>query len=324
VALRADLTVTFGGLKVGFYCSDGLDFCGDIQLATLGYRRDHYRSANAAALLDLRTADSFVPPARRADHKGRYGRVMALAGSPGLEGAALLTMLGARCGGAGLLHLWSPELKRHDLDGLPAEVMLAPFAEHARDAAQRSDVVVAGPGLGRSKMAREELLSLIEAAPQKPWILDADALYHLAVEPFELPENCVLTPHEGEALRLLGEDPLVGSWGGDRLALVEALARRFDRLILLKGAGNLLRVDETTYLVPGSARSLARGGSGDVLAGLIAALVGRGATLEHAVHLGLRLQLAAAQGFDAGQAETVTQNDIAQAITESWQALYGA
>ena len=76
--------------------------------------------------------------------------------------------------------------------------------------------------------------------------------------------------------------------------------------------------------MPGSARSLARGGSGDVLAGLIAALVGRGATLEHAVHLGLRLQLTAAQGFNAGQAETVTQNDIAQAITESWQALYGA
>ena len=322
VALSADLTLTFGGLKVGFYCSDGLDYCGQIQLATLGYRRDHYASVASAAWLDLRTADQFLPPMRRADHKGRYGRVMAFAGSPGLEGAALLTMLGARCGGVGLLHLWSPELRRSDFDRLPAEVMLAPFAEHAREAAQRSDAIVAGPGLGRSKTARQELLHLIDAAPDKTWVLDADALFHLAEEPFALPERCLLTPHEGEALRLVGEDPLLGTWGGDRLALVEALGARYNRMVLLKGAGNLLRVAETTYLVPGSARSLARGGSGDVLSGLMAALVGRGATLEQAVHLGLRLQLSAARRFDAGQSETVLQQDIAQAITESWQALY--
>jgi len=322
VALRAERTITFGGLKVGFYCSDGLDFCGEIQLATLGYRRDHYHTAESAAWLDLRQARQFLPPSRRADHKGRYGRVMALSGSPGLEGAALLTMLGARCGGAGLLHLWSPELKRGDFDDLPAEVMLAPFAEHALDAAQRSDVIIAGPGMGRSQTARQQLLRLVEAASDKPWVLDADALYHLAEEPFDLPETCVLTPHEGEALRLLGEDPLTGTWGGDRLALVEAIGARFNCLVLLKGAGNLLRVCESTYLVPGSARSLARGGSGDILSGLIAALAGRGATLEQAVHLAVRLQLSAAQRFDAGHAETVTQQEIAQAITESWQGLY--
>ena len=323
-AIRADRTVTFGGLKAGFFCSDGLDYCGQINLTSLGYRRDHYDHVKPIAQLDLRPAQRFLKPRGRADHKGRFGRVLALAGSPGLEGAAMLTMLGARCGGAGLLHLWSPELERPALVGLPAEVMVAPFREHALEAAERSDAIVAGPGLGRGAVSRKALISLLEAAPEVPWVLDADALYLLAEEPFELPARCLLTPHEGEALRLVGEDPLVGVWGGDRFALVEAIEARYGAQVLLKGAGNLLRVSEETYLVPGSARSLARGGSGDVLAGLIGALVGRGHTLEQAVHLGLRLQLAAARRFDPAQAETLSQHDLTLAITQGWHELHGA
>jgi len=216
-AVKADRCVTFGGLKPGFFCADGLDHCGQISLVTLGYRKDHLEQVPATALLDLRAASEFLPTAARAAHKARFGGVMALAGSPGMEGAALLTLLGARCGGAGLLHLWSPGSARGDLRDLPAEVMFAPFADHALESAKRCQAVVAGPGLGRSPEARQALLRLLEAAPDAKWVLDADALWHFAQEPFKLPDRCVLTPHEGEAQRLIGEDPLTGNWGGDRL-----------------------------------------------------------------------------------------------------------
>ena len=323
-AVRADWTIAFGGLKPGFFCSDGFDYCGTVRLATLGYRPDHYDQVEPEGYLDLRPAQEFLPSMRQADHKGRFGRVLALAGSPGMEGAALLTLEGARCGGAGLLHLWSPERSRRAFGELPAEVMLAPFADHALEVAARCDVIVAGPGLGRTPAAREALLRLLGAAGHKPWILDADALYHLAHERFELPDQCLLTPHEGEALRLVGEDPLVGTWGGDRFSLAQQLSARFGVDVLLKGAGNIITLDGVSCLVPGSARGLARGGSGDVLSGLIAAVVGRGASLGDAAHFALRLQLMAAQSLDRGEAETVSQAQLVSAMTAAWREVYEA
>jgi NAD(P)H-hydrate epimerase len=176
--------------------------------------------------------------------------------------------------------------------------------------------------LGRTPEARDALLKLLAAAPDAAWVLDADALWHLADQPYDLPEHCVLTPHEGEALRLLGEDPLTGSWGGDRLELVDALAARYGVHVLLKGAGNLLASEGHTVLIPGSARALARGGSGDLLAGLIGALSARGARLEDAVHLAVRLQLQAAAGLSAGRAEVVSQEHLATLMGEAWQVLH--
>jgi hydroxyethylthiazole kinase-like uncharacterized protein yjeF len=321
-AIKADRCVTFGGLKPGFFCADGLDHCGKITLVTLGYRQDHLQQVTASAWLDLRPARAFLPPGSRAAHKGRFGGVMALAGSGGMEGAALLTVLGARCGGAGLLHLWSPGLERSTMIGMPAEVMFAPFAKHALSSAKRCQAVVAGPGLGRSAESRQALLSLLEAAPEAQWILDADALWHLAQDPFDLPKRCLLTPHEGEAQRLVGEDPLTGSWGGDRLQLVEQIADQTKAVVLLKGAGNLLRAGGVTHLIPGSARALARGGSGDLLAGMIAALAARGLDLPAAAHLAVRLQLGAAELLGQGASETASQAVLAGALAQSWQDLH--
>ena len=163
-----------------------------------------------------------------------------------------------RCGGAGLLHLGRLSGAGENSGELPAEVMVAPFADHALDVAARCDVIVAGPGLGRTPAARVALLRLLGVAAHKPWILDAGALYHLAHERFELPDQCLLTPHEGEALRLVGEDPLVGTWGGDRFSLAQQLSARFGVDVLLKGAGNIITLDGVSCLVPGSATRLAR------------------------------------------------------------------
>jgi hydroxyethylthiazole kinase-like uncharacterized protein yjeF len=320
--VQADYCATFGALKSGFFFADAVDLCASVSLYSLGYRADHYRDFKIVAHLDKRPIKSFLPPSSRAAHKGRFGRVLVLAGSPGMEGAALLTLLGARCGGVGLLHLWSPQSARADLNEVPPEVMVAPFAEHALDVAKRCDAVVVGPGLGRGAPARKALLSLLNAAPKSTYIVDADALWLLADSPFELPKICILTPHEGEALRLLGDDKTAEAWDGDRLALGLRLSERFERPVLLKGAGNLICVDGQVLLIPGCARVLARGGSGDLLAGLIAALAARGLPLLDAVHVAVRLQLAAAVHFGKGRAETASQKQIAEALAQEWQAFY--
>jgi NAD(P)H-hydrate epimerase len=320
--VSADYCATFGGLKPGFFFADAVDLCASVSLYSLGYRADHYREVKVSAQLDKRPIKHFLLPSARAAHKGRFGRMLVLAGSPGMEGAALLTLLGARCGGVGLLHLWSPQSARASLNEVPPEVMVAPFAEHALDAAKHCDAIVVGPGLGRGAPARKALQALLKAAPNAAYIVDADALWLLADTPYKLPRNCVLTPHEGEALRLLGEEARGETWDGDRLALGLRLSERFERPVLLKGAGNLLCVDGRALLIPGVARVLARGGSGDLLAGLIAALAARGLSLLDAVHVGVRLQLAAAARFSAGSAELASQRQIAEALAQEWQAFY--
>jgi NAD(P)H-hydrate epimerase len=301
-AVRADLTVTFVAAKRGLHTGRAAACTGRIELATLGLPESLWQASPPDACL-LEAAS--LPPRPRDAHKGSNGHVLAIGGEHGTAGAIRLCGEGALRGGAGLVsvatrpeHLVAfnaarPELMAHAVDGPQAlEPLLA-----------RASVLAVGPGLGKGAWGHALWLTALDSP--LPLVLDADGLNLLAAEPrrFEASRQVVLTPHPGEAARLLGGS--VAEVERDRFAAARALAQRFGAVAVLKGAGSLVahpdgRLDVCPWGNPG----MASGGMGDLLTGLIAALLAQGASAWEAACLGVGLHAragdAAARGGERG------------------------
>ncbi len=242
---------------------------------------DYIQRQDVLALLPRRPAGS---------HKGSFGTVVAVAGSLGYRGAAALCVEGALRGGAGLVYLASVEEAVQTALARTPEVCVLPCRASAKTGgidpvhaatvrahfAGQNAVLLAGPGLGQGAAALLPAL-LKRPAPWAAIVLDADALNALAAKkrPPRLPAGTVLTPHPGEAARLLGTD--TAAVQADRPAAALALAERYGCVAVLKGSGTLVATPAGTLWQNTSGNpGLARGGSGDVLAGLLAALLAQG------------------------------------------------
>jgi NAD(P)H-hydrate epimerase len=275
VAVRAAATVTFVGLKSGLYLGAGPDCRGRLGFADLGLPPEVWDGA-APVMQRMAPADLGVvlEPRLRSTHKGLNGRVLVVGGGIGMAGAARLAAEAALRAGAGLVQAAvDPDSVTSVMAGRP-EIM----CHGIRDLAEighlcaAADVVVVGPGLGRSRWA--EKLTEAVFASDRPLVVDADALNYLAQQP-RLRSNWVLTPHPGEAGRLLGWSAAAVQGGRDIAAI--DLARRFGGVTVLKGACSLIAQvaenDEPSISVcdygnPG----MASGGMGDVLAGVLGGL----------------------------------------------------
>lgn len=274
-AVRADLTVSFIGLKLGLFTGDGPDRVGTLVFDDL---QAPVQTVALTAAAGLRLCGSTLPrlaPRSPAAHKGSFGQVLVIGGDLGTGGAALLSAEAALRGGAGMVMLATrpqhvtaslvrqPEIMCHGVEstyGLTALV-------------ERADVLVIGPGLGQAPWGR----SLISLASRRavPQVWDADALNLLAEQAVELPGNCLITPHPGEAARLLNIS--VAQVQADRPAAVRQLAARFGCVALLKGAGTLIASpDGRLALCDRGHPAMATAGLGDVLAGLAGALLAQG------------------------------------------------
>ncbi len=292
-SVSANVTITFVGLKQGFYLGEGIDRCGWLEFAGLGIPAH----AHAQLSAPLRRLDSdcirrALPPRRRSAHKGSHGSILLVGGAPGMSGAIRLAAEAALRAGAGLTRVAShadstavvtggrPEIMCHAI-GNPDE--LGPLLE-------RSDAIVLGPGLGRSDWARA--LWQASLAADLPLVIDADGLNVLAEAP-QKRDNWILTPHPGEAGRLLGTP--TRSVQADRLGAVRALVERYGGIVVLKGAGTLIAgAGEVSVSVcdrgnPG----MATAGMGDVLSGLIGALLVQGVSLREAAEAGVYMHAAA-------------------------------
>lgn len=271
VCIRADATVTFIAGKRGLYTGQSCDFTGEVILDRLGLPDAVFSDFIPAARLYLReNLIGGLGPRHANAHKGEHGHVLCVGGETGMGGAVRLCAEAALRAGAGLASVATRS------EGVAALVAARPEAmTHAiedADALQvlikRADVLAVGPGLGRGDWGR----NLFEAAvaSNKPLILDADGLSLLAMHPRPLPQ-AILTPHPGEAARLLGmSNEQVQS---DRFAAVEALVRRFECVVVLKGAGTLVAAPGVITAVIGAGNpGMATGGMGDILTGVIAAL----------------------------------------------------
>jgi NAD(P)H-hydrate epimerase len=217
----------------------------------------------------------WLPPRPRDTHKGRSGRVLCVGGDHGGGGAVVLCAEAALRSGAGLVGVATREAH------VPAILARRPEAmAHAVEGSAEfasllvaADVVACGPGLGRGEWGAALFARVLGSG--KPMVLDADALNLLAATSFRLPADAILTPHPGEAARLLGTDTT--SIQRDRFAAAAALAERFGCVAVLKGAGTIITAPgELPQVLAAGNPGMATGGMGDLLTGVIAALRAQG------------------------------------------------
>ena len=307
-AVRATATVTFLGLKQGLFLGAAADHCGELEFADL--ELPPYLGADAQPTLKRLVFDDLkhaLPKRPRSAHKGSCGKLLLVGGGPGMPGAIRLAAEAALRVGAGLVYVATHrDSVASVLAGRP-EIICRSVASSGdlEDLVRNVDGIVLGPGLGQSAWAYGLWRHLVRL--DVPLVLDADGLNLLAAEPFER-DGWLLTPHPGEAARLLN-GVTVESVQRDRLAAVRALADQYRATAVLKGPNTLVAVPRrgTTIRVcdrgnPG----MATGGTGDVLAGTLGALLVQTGSLEQAAHAGVLLHaLAGDEAAEGGERGTV-------------------
>ncbi|MEA3253024.1 MAG: NAD(P)H-hydrate dehydratase [Pseudomonadota bacterium] len=294
VAVRATLTVTFIADKFGLHTGQAADHVGALAFCPLGVDSGgHADIAPVAELLDASLIATALPPRARASHKGDCGHVLVIGGAPGLGGAALLASQAAARLGAGKVSLaTAPEHVGASLIRTP-EVMARGVrgVSDATPMLKAAEVIVIGPGLGRDAWGQGLMQAALDSG--KPLVIDADGLNLLVERWPELHrDDWLLTPHPGEAARLLG---ISGSEvQADRLAASRALQARRGGTHVLKGAGSLIAGPQGIGVCPYGNPGMASGGMGDVLSGILGALVAQGLTLESAARVATLLHACAA------------------------------
>ena len=311
----AERTVTMAALKIGLVSAPGFARCGEVDIVDIGIPTQLIAASGIrAGLVDRDDVDSWLPRSQPLDHKGRRGHVLVVGGAPGMRGAGRLAANAALRAGAGLVTLAADG----DFDA-PDSVMTRRL-DGPLGALDRFDAIVIGPGLGTSAVARERVREVLAAGV--PAVLDADALNVLAAEPAAIAGAAgpvVLTPHPGEAARLLGSTP--ADIEADRLAAARALAIATRAVAVLKGARTVVcdgtLGDDHCSINPTGGPALATAGSGDVLAGVIAALLAQGVTAADAARAGVYVHGAAGDALAASHgARGIVSSDLPLAIAD--------
>ena len=274
IAVRAALTISFVGLKAGCFLGDGPEHTGRLVFDGLGLPTRVFGDA-PPILRRISEAErlALLPRRPRAAHKGSNGRVLIIAGGPGMPGAARLAGEAALRAGAGLVTLATLPAHAALIAAAAPELICRPVESPAElvPLLQAADVVAVGPGLGRS--AWSEPLVHAAFSVGAPLIVDADALNLLATAPRRRERWC-LTPHPGEAARLLGTD--IAAVQHDRLGAVEDLHAVYGGVAVLKGAGTLIAAGEgVPWICERGNPGMASAGMGDALCGVIAAIAGQ-------------------------------------------------
>jgi len=292
-AAEADLTVTFIGRKRGLYTADGPDVAGSVRFSDLNTPDSVEDSVTDSGILVRENKiKENLSPRRRNSHKGSFGWVLGVGSNTGMSGALRLCGEAALRSGAGKVTLATHPAHANLMNLACPELMVRGIErpEQLQDLLQQVDVVVAGTGMGQDSWARELLLACLKSKVSV--VLDADGLNilaglftQMAVE--DIPrDNWILTPHPAEAGRLLGIE--AGEVQADRVTAAQQLAQRYDAVIVLKGCGTVIAGQNGCYAIcPLGNPGMASAGSGDVLAGVITALVAQGLSLWEAAATGV-------------------------------------
>ncbi len=334
--MRADLTVTFAALKVAHVLPPASLACGIVAVADLGFPPSFLDEAPGDLhLLVGEEIGDLLPPRTAMAHKGSFGHVLLVAGSPGKSGAAVLAARGAVRAGAGLVTVAVPAPLLAVVAGGSVESMTLPLAAdedgRLRPAAVddllahagRFSALGVGPGLGTEGETPSAVRRLLREAAL-PLVLDADGLNAFAGRPEELRHRqppTVITPHPGELGRLLGTT--AAAVNDDRLAAAREAARVTGAVVVLKGYLTLIAApDGPVAINPTGNAGLASGGSGDVLTGTVAALLAQGLPAWDAACLGAYVHGLAADLLAAERGpEAIAAGDLAAALPDAMSAL---
>ena len=305
-ALDVDATVTVNAPKIGLALEPGRGLAGEVWVARIGIAdirpgEEAGPGKGAALLWTPQAAAKALPERKPEGHKGSFGHVLVVGGSRGLSGAAALSAITAARSGAGLVSVACPASLNDVLEAQCIEVMTAPLPETSEGAlaeaaldpilslAESRDVVALGPGLGRVPETQALVRALAERI-RVPLVIDADGLNALPAPGMLRARRAatILTPHPGEAARLLASE--AGAINSDRVGAAQELATMTGAVVLLKGPGTVIACPSGRAMInPTGGPNLATGGSGDVLTGLVAALLAQGLPAMEAAGLGAYL-----------------------------------
>ncbi|WP_295684448.1 NAD(P)H-hydrate dehydratase [uncultured Nevskia sp.] len=273
VVINADMTMTFIAEKIGLLTGQGPAFTGQVELATLDVpERVHDGLIPIAQRIDAEDLHRWLPRRSRTGHKGDHGHVLLIGGDHGMLGAILLAGRAALRAGAGLVTIATRAVHAPLLAAAQPDLMVR-GVESASELAMliaRADVIAVGPGLGTDDWSR--MMFGAAMAATLPMVIDADALNLLAQQsPSRRRDDWLLTPHPGEAGRLLGCS--TAAVQQNRIAAVQALQARYGGAVVLKGAGSLIADGAVLRLCPYGNPGMGVGGMGDVLTGISAAFL---------------------------------------------------
>jgi len=285
-AIEAKYTVSLAYPKRGLYLYPGMDYAGEIEIADIGIPTGLEEDKINSELLTLAGISKKLFFRKPSSHKGSFGHLLVIAGSPGMTGAASLTALSALRVGTGLVTLGIPEDLNPILETKLTEVMTLPLPqskdktlckegfEKIKDFSQKCKAMAIGPGISSTKQTKELISTIIDQL-DVPLVIDADGINVLAGELSLLRKykaSLIITPHPGEMSRLVGAS--VEEIQKDRIGSTIALARSIGAIVVLKGARTVIASKEGNSWVnltgnPG----MATGGSGDILTGIIGGLL---------------------------------------------------
>lgn len=282
VAIHATETIFLGLPKIGFFLNEGWDCVGKLRYARFGLGEKYIAEAKPIAyLLNEEQIPHLFPPIKRTRHKYQRGYVLSIAGSPGMPGAALLASFSALRAGAGIVRLLHPCGMEAELSGAPFELIREGWdgkdLKRIKVEAERAKVMLIGPGIGRTNAAKKMLHQILNKI-ELPMVVDADALYFLSQNSsWKLPKGSIITPHRGEMNLLLSHFKFEKKKKTSELEICQAFAEKKSVTVVLKGAPTYIFHPKAAPLVithgdPG----MATAGSGDVLTGIIAAMVAQG------------------------------------------------
>ena len=291
----ADVTITFLCVKSGLYMCEGADAAGEIVLNEL----DVSVPLSPLSVIGTDEFPRVLRPRVKNSHKGDYGSVAVIGGTDGMIGASILAARAALISGAGRVTLECRAEHAPHVDMVYPEIMFATKPVNLED----FYAIVLGCGLGTSAEAKARVIEALNC--QKPLILDADALNIIAAD-IKLQDMVlarraptVLTPHPGEAARLLRRD--TAGVTADRVAACRELAVQTGAIVVLKGAGTVISMRSSrTWINPTGSPMLATGGSGDVLAGMIGAMFAQGYDMVESVLAAVYFHGLSAEGLEAG------------------------
>jgi len=312
-AVNANATISFIGLKQGLFTGQGVEYAGDVHFNNLDVPNGVGTKVNSMTeQITLDDLQSFLTARSKSSHKGSYGHVLVVGGECGFTGAARLCAEAAARTGAGLISLAThanhaayitmavPELMAHATEN-PSE--LIPLLEKA-------NVVAIGPGLGQSAWGMSLFSKVLES--ELPLVVDADALNLLAQEPV-YSDRWVLTPHPGEAARLLNSDSKAIQ--SDRIAAAREIQKKFGGITVLKGSGTVIADDKDKVSICSAGNpGMASGGMGDILTGIIAGLIAQRKSLNldigDAARLGVCLHASAGDNAAADSERGMLASDL--------------
>ena len=285
-AIRAELTVSFIGHKIGLFVGEALDCTGRVICDDLDLSAKIFAQVKAfAQILNLAEEIKSLPARARTAHKGNFGHVLVIGGDIGTGGAVRMAAEAAARVGAGLVSVATRPEHVSMINTARPEIMAHGIEEKGQLdlLLQKASVIILGPGLGTSDWGK--MLFDAALATKKPLVVDADALNILASD-HKAHNNWILTPHPGEAARLLKTTTQVVQ--ADRLTAVQNLQQSFNGVCVLKGAGTLIATSGAAVRVCDAGNpGMASGGMGDILSGIVGGLLAQGLSLFNAANLGV-------------------------------------